>query len=160
MEQRFELLEAAVAAAGVQSGERLEARITELRERRDRSTKSDTASVRSSTEAARTPEELPRGRLVAYVGDFETVDTLKAWAKEVRSELGPGVIAAGTATPSPQLFVTVEGTPGVDAAELVRGAVSMVGGRGGGRAEMAQGKVPAVGDLERAIQALRERLQR
>jgi alanyl-tRNA synthetase len=47
---------------------------------------------------------------------------------------------------------------GVNAAELVRDAVALAGGKGGGKAGMAQGKVPGPGDLERAIERLRQRL--
>jgi alanyl-tRNA synthetase len=48
---------------------------------------------------------------------------------------------------------------GVDASELVRDAVAQAGGKGGGRPQMAQGKVPGVDALESALQKLRERLQ-
>ncbi len=74
------------------------------------------------------------------------MDELKAWAKDVRGSLRSGVIAAGLDDPdNPQLFVTVSDDlveQGVDAADLVRDAVSTQGGKGGGRPAMAQGKLP------------------
>ena len=47
---------------------------------------------------------------------------------------------------------------GVDAADLVREAVAESGGKGGGRPEMAQGRLPEPAALQGALQKLRERL--
>jgi nitrite transporter NirC len=60
-----------------------------------------------------------------------------------------------------QLFVTVSAdlvAQGIDAAALVREAVDASGGRGGGRPEMAQGRVPDPAALAAAIELLREHL--
>jgi alanyl-tRNA synthetase len=48
---------------------------------------------------------------------------------------------------------------GVDASELVKEAVRESGGKGGGRPQMAQGRVPEQDALGAALQKLRERLQ-
>ncbi len=92
------------------------------------------------------------------------MDDLKAWAKEVRSTLGSGVIAAALEDDEqPQLFVTVSDdlvAEGVSAADLVREAVTESGGKGGGRPEMAQGRLPESAALQGALQKLRERLVR
>jgi alanyl-tRNA synthetase len=161
IEERFTLLDAAVEAAGVQGPEGLAARIAELKAR-SAVTRQAGAAVPSPAAAARDAEMVGPGKLVAYVGDFGSVDALKAWAKAVRSELGSGVIAAGTSTSDePQLFVTVSPDlvdQGVDAADLVREAVATQGGRGGGRPEMAQGRVPEPTMVEGALQRLRARL--
>jgi len=81
----------------------------------------------------------------------------------VRAALQSGVIAAGLEDDDKsQLFVTVSDDlveQGIDAAELVREAVAGTGGKGGGRPEMAQGRVPRADALEAALQKLRERLQ-
>ena len=45
------------------------------------------------------------------------------------------------------------------AGELVKDAATQAGGKGGGKAGMAQGKVPELQGLETALQRLRERLQ-
>ena len=90
------------------------------------------------------------------------MDELKAWARDVRSSLGSGVIAAGLEDEEqPQLFVTVSDDlveQGLDAAALVRDAVAESGGKGGGRPEMAQGRLPRPDALADALQKLRERL--
>jgi alanyl-tRNA synthetase len=82
----------------------------------------------------------------------------------VRSALGKGVIAAGLDDPEqPQLFVTVSDdlvAQGVSASDLVREAVAAFGGKGGGRPEMAQGRLPEPAALQGALQKLRERLAR
>ena len=60
------------------------------------------------------------------------------------------------------IVIPMPNTPslqGLDAAELVKDAVSESGGKGGGRPEMAQGKLPQADALEAALQKLRERLQ-
>jgi alanyl-tRNA synthetase len=153
-EERFALLDAAVLAAGAQTPDQLPARIESLKEQK----RAAPRSVKSPATAAREADVLPLGTLVGYIGEFETVDAMRAWAKDVRAELGSGVIAAGTATPTPQLFVTVDGLPDLDAGELVRDAVAVAGGKGGGKASMAQGRVPEPDGLDKAIARLRQRL--
>jgi alanyl-tRNA synthetase len=162
-EGRFRLLEEAVRAAGVQDAGQLPARIEELRRQRQQGAPTKAAHLTTPGAAAKAAEQTPAGPLVAYVGDFASVADLKAWAKDVRSALGGGVIAVASGTPDPQLLVTVSEdlvAAGIDAATLVREAVTPVGGKGGGRPGMAQGRVPERGGLESAVAALRERLRR
>jgi alanyl-tRNA synthetase len=160
-EERFRLLEAAQAAAGAQSAEQLVARIEELREK-SRSPRQPSRLVPTAQAAARAAELLQRGALVAYTGGFRDMEEVKAWAREVRRTLGSGVIAAGLeGDGEPQLFVTVSDDlveQGVDASALVRDAVASSGGKGGGRPEMAQGRLPEPSALDAALKKLRERL--
>ena len=97
------------------------------------------------------------------MGGFSSMEELRSWAKEVRGLVKSGVIAAGLDDPEkPQLFVTVSDDlveQGLDAGELVRDAVSEAGGKGGGKAAMAQGKVPEASGLQTALERLRERLE-
>jgi alanyl-tRNA synthetase len=160
-EERFDLLDQAVAVAGARSPEQLAARIEELREqaRGGRAAGGGRPSAQASASAA---EQLPRGALVAQHGGFRSMEDLKAWARELRGALPSGVIVGGLDEPEGgQLFVTVSPdlvAQGVDAADLVRDAVSASGGKGGGRPEMAQGRVTDSAALAAAIQGLRERL--
>jgi alanyl-tRNA synthetase len=164
MEERFRLLESAAAAAGAQTAEQLVSRIEELKERGKGQRKGAAGLVPTAQAAARTAELLQKGALVAYTGGFRSMDDLKAWAKEVRSTLGSGVIAAALDDPEqPQLFVTVSDDlveQGISASDLVREAVTESGGKGGGRPEMAQGRLPESAALQGALQKLRERLAR
>jgi alanyl-tRNA synthetase len=162
-EERFRLLEAAVRAAGVQAAAALPARIEELRERSQKGRAESGARVPQASAAARAAELLQQGALVAYAGSFGSMEELKAWAREVRGTLKSGVIAAGLEGDDPQLFVTVSDdlvASGLDASELVRDAVASAGGKGGGRREMAQGRLPDPAGLRTALDTLRERLRR
>jgi alanyl-tRNA synthetase len=162
-EERFRMLEAATSAAGAQSGEQLVARIEELKEKKKQAAKQQTGLVPTAQAAVKTAELLHKGAFVSMMGGFRSMDELRAWAKEVRGSMKSGVIAAGLDDPEkPQLFVTVSDDlieQGVDAADLVRDAVSEVGGKGGGKAGMAQGKVPEPDGLQTALKRLRERLE-
>jgi alanyl-tRNA synthetase len=164
MEERFRLLEAAATAAGAQTAEQLVPRIEELRERGKAQRKAVGSLIPTAVTAARAAEALQRGALVGHVGGFRSMDELKAWARDVRSALGSGVIAAGLDDPEqPQLFVTVSDdlvAQGVSASDLVREAVAAFRGKGGGRPEMAQGRLPEPAALQGALQKLRERLAR
>ncbi|MGD8682563.1 MAG: alanine--tRNA ligase [Chloroflexota bacterium] len=161
-EERFRQLEAAVSAAGVQTSEQLVGRIEDLRQKR-KAAKPATGVVPTAQAAVRTAELLHKGAFVSMMGGFRSMDELRAWAKEVRATMKSGVIAAGLDDPEkPQLFVTVSDDlveQGVDAGELVRDAVAEAGGKGGGKAEMAQGKVPEPSALQTALEKLRERLE-
>jgi alanyl-tRNA synthetase len=86
------------------------------------------------------------------------MDALKAFAKDLRGSLPSGVIAVGLDADEPQLFVTVSNDlilRGIAAGPLVQQAVTMIDGRGGGRAEMAQGKGTRREGLPDALAAVR-----
>jgi alanyl-tRNA synthetase len=161
-EDRFRMLDAAVAAAGVQGAEQLVSRIEGLKEKK-KAAKPTTGLVPTAAAAVKTAELLQKGALVSMMGGFNNMDELRAWAKEVRGAMKSGVIAAGLDDPEkPQIFVTVSDDlieQGVDAGELVKDAVSEAGGKGGGKAGMAQGKVPEPAGLQTALERLRDRLQ-
>ena len=150
-------------AAGAQKSDQLVARIEELKEKKKADAKRQTGLVPTAQAAVKTAELLHKGAFVSVTGGFRSMDELRAWAKEVRSSMQSGVIAAGLDDPeNPQLFVTVSDDlveQGVDAGELVKDAATQAGGKGGGKAGMAQGKVPEPQGLQTALARLRERLQ-
>jgi alanyl-tRNA synthetase len=114
-------------------------------------------------ELARAAEAVDNTRLVAYAADFDSMEDLKAYARDVRDALGPGVIAIALDADEPQLFVTVSEdlvARGVAAGDLVRAAVPAIDGKGGGRAEMAQGRGTHREGLEDALSAIRAQLTR
>jgi alanyl-tRNA synthetase len=98
-------------------------------------------------------------RLVAYAGPYESIEALKGAAKDVRGALGSGVIALALQGSEPQLFVTVSDdlvARGISAGALVSAAAPAIGGKGGGRPEMAQGKgdrAEGIGDALTAVRA-------
>jgi alanyl-tRNA synthetase len=96
-----------------------------------------------------------------YAGPFDTIDAMKAYAKDVRSALGPGTVALALDADEPQLFVTVSDDlveRGVSAGNLVRLAMVALEGKGGGRPEMAQGKGSRREGIPDALEAIRSAL--
>jgi alanyl-tRNA synthetase len=167
---RVEALSAAADAAGAQTVEQLPDRIRslqdELREARRRlraGAGRGSALPKPGELAARATEVAPGVRLVAFSGPYATIDEMKGAAKDLRSVLGSGVIALGLDADEPQLFVTVSDdlvARGLSAGNLVRSAVTRIAGRGGGRAEMAQGKGTGRDGLEAALTTIRDEVVR
>ncbi|HEX3428225.1 MAG TPA: alanine--tRNA ligase [Candidatus Limnocylindrales bacterium] len=166
---RTEILAAAAEAAGANTADVLPVRIRalqdELREakKRLRAGGGGAALPRSSELAARAETLDGDVRLVAYVGPYESIDALKGAAKDLRGVLGSGVIALGLDADEPQVFVTVSDdlvARGIAAGDLVREAMTVIDGRGGGRPEMAQGKGTRREGLPAALDAVRSRLTR
>jgi alanyl-tRNA synthetase len=98
----------------------LQARIKELERRA-----AGGGGRRRPSELARSAQALDGTRFVGYAAEFDSMKDLQSFAKDVRAELGSGVIALALEADEPQLFVTVSD-------DLVA--------RGGGRPEMAQGR--------------------
>jgi len=148
LDARRATLEAAVEAAGAQSPEVLPDRIRalqdELRETKRRLKAGGGIGLPKPSElVAQAAEVVPGVRLVSFVGPYASIDALKAAAKDLRAALGSGIIAMGLDGDEPQIFVTVSDDlvkRGIAAGDLVRSAVEAIGGKGGGRPEMAQGK--------------------
>jgi hypothetical protein len=95
---------------------------------------------------------------LGWAGDLDSIEALKALAKDVRGSLPSGVIALGLDAEEPQLFVTVSDdlvSRGLEAGAMVQGAVAAIDGRGGGRPGMAQGKGSRREGLGDAIVAVR-----
>jgi alanyl-tRNA synthetase len=112
--------------------------------------------------AAQATEVAPGVRLVAYGGPFDTVESMKAAAKDLRGLLPSGVIALGLEADEPQLFVAVSDdltARGISAGALVQTAVAAIAGRGGGRPEMAQGKGSRREGLPQALASIRDALR-
>jgi alanyl-tRNA synthetase len=115
------------------------------------------------------PADLVRGatqagpaRLVSGAVSLESMKELQSLAREIRGELGSGVIALGLEADEPQLFVTVSDDlveQGVSAAELVNAAVGAIDGRGGGRPQMAQGRGTKASGIPTALAAIASRLR-
>jgi alanyl-tRNA synthetase len=87
------------------------------------------------------------------------MEVLKGAARDVRGVLGSGIIALGLDAEEPQLFVSVSDdlvSRGIAAGALVQAAVGRIDGRGGGRAEMAQGKGTRREGLADALDTIRD----
>ncbi len=160
---RLATLERATATAGANTVDALPDRIAglqaELREakRRLKTAASAGGSLRPAELAGRAVEVAPGVRLVAYAGPFESMDTLKSTAKDLRGLVPSGVLALGLDADEPQVFVTVSADlvgRGIAAGDLVRAALARIDGKGGGRPEMAQGKGTRRDGLPAALEAI------
>jgi alanyl-tRNA synthetase len=165
--ERFEALQRAAEAVGAQSIESVPARIgalqDELRETKRRLRAGGGAGIPKPGELAAAAEEVAPGvRLVAAALPFESIDALKAFARDLSAVLGSGVIGLALDSDEPQLFVTVSDdlvARGISAGDLVTAAMPALGGRGGGRPQMAQGRGTRRDGLAQALADLRARLE-
>ena len=163
LDGRVATLELAAEAAGAQSTDVLPDRIRalqdELRETKRRLRAGGGAALPKPGELAAAAEEVAPGvRLASFAGPYDSIDALKAAAKDVRGVLDSGVIALGLDADEPQIFVTVSDdlvARGISAGELVREAAAAIDGKGGGRPEMAQGKGTKREGLADALERIR-----
>jgi alanyl-tRNA synthetase len=162
LRDRAMLLDAVADRLGAPSPEavldRVAALETELREAKRRLREGGRGAPKAADLVAKAEEVAPGVRLVAVAGPWESIDALKAAAKELRALLGSGVIALALDADEPQVFVTVSDdllARRISAGELVRTAMAALDGRGGGRPEMAQGKGSRRDGLPEALAAVR-----
>jgi alanyl-tRNA synthetase len=165
MSDRLATLERAVAAAGVQSPAALPARVEELhgriRELEKRLRAGVAGGVPRPGDAARAAINVRDVPFVGLAAPFASMDELKAYAKDVRGALGSGIIAIVLDDDVPQVWVTVSDdlvAHGISAADLVGAAMGPLGGRGGGRPGMAQGRGEHRDAIGAALDAMRARL--
>jgi alanyl-tRNA synthetase len=167
MRATSDLLETAAEAAGARSPDALVERVTalqdELREAKRRLKAGGAAGIPKPGELAGAAQEVSPGvRLVAVSAPYDSIDTLKAAARDISGVLGSGVVALGLDAEVPQLFVTVSDdlvARGISAGELVNAAMPAIGGKGGGRPGMAQGRGTKRDGLTDSLTAIRTRLE-
>jgi len=164
---RADTLDQLTAAVGAQSEEAIADRIAalqdELRETKRRLKAGGAAGVPKPGDlAARAEVVAPGVRLAAAAVPYDSMDALKAAARDVSGILGSGVVALGLDADEPQLFVTVSDdlvAKGIAAGDLVTVAMPALEGRGGGRPNMAQGRGTRREGLPAALGAIRARLE-
>ncbi len=86
------------------------------------------------------PDACGMRRIVRRLASGTIDDELRALARGVTSE--PRAVFVALIEEPPSVLLAVSGDTGVHAAEALRAALSAVGGRGGGNAQMAQGSLP------------------
>ncbi len=91
--------------------------------------------------------------------DAPSVDVLRAIGDRLRERLGSGVVILGTSIDDRPTLIAMATRDavqrGVDAGKVIRAIAPIVGGRGGGRAELAQGGGSDPSRLEEALAAAR-----
>jgi alanyl-tRNA synthetase len=168
MQSRFETLERAAGVAGAQTPDALPARVEELQVRvRDLERKLKAGAAAGGrprpSELAAAAREVGGVRFASLAAPFASMEELKAYAKDVHSALGSGIIVLVMDDDSPQLWVTVSDdvvARGISAAELVQAAMPSLDGRGGGRPTMAQGKGTRQSGIPAALAAIEAHLAR
>ncbi len=146
--ERFLTLERAAEAVGAQAIDAVPDRIAalqeELREAKRRLKAGGGAGLPTPAALAAGAAEIRPGvRLVSAALPFDSMDALKASARDVSKAMGSGVVALVLDADEPQLFVAVSDDlveRGISAGDLVTAAMPSLGGRGGGRPNMAQGR--------------------
>ena len=142
--------------------DRIAALQDELRESKRRLKAGGAAGIPKPGELAAAAYEVRSGvRLVAAALPYDSMDALKAAARDVSGVLGSGVVALALDADEPQLFVTVSGDlvdAGISAGDLVTAAMPAIDGRGGGRPNMAQGRGTRRAGLADALAAITARL--
>jgi alanyl-tRNA synthetase len=158
---RLALLERAAEAGGANTIEALPDRVAELTTRARDLEKRLRAAAAGGTprpgDLARSGEERGGAPFVHASLELSSMDELKAFAKDVRGVLGSGVIALALDADEPQLFVTVSDdlvARGTAADALVRAGAPAIGGKGGGRPEMAQARGTRRDGIEAAFAAI------
>ncbi len=165
--ERFETLERTAEALGAQSieavGDRIAALQDELRETKRRLKAGGGAGLPRPSELAAAADEVTPGvRLAAAALPYDSMDALKAAARDLSGALGSGVVALALDADEPQLFVTVSDdlvARGISAGDLVMVAMPALDGRGGGRPGMAQGRGKRRAGLADALAAIRRHLE-
>jgi alanyl-tRNA synthetase len=166
VDQRLSALERAATALGARDERDVPQRIDELQQRVRDLEKRVREGARASgpprpSELVRTAESVDGTRFLAYAADFDSMDQLKAYARDVRGVLGSGVIAMALESDEPQLFVTVSEDlvqRGVSAGALVQAGAPLLEGKGGGRPEMAQARGTRRDRVPGALDAIRDAL--
>jgi alanyl-tRNA synthetase len=160
---RLRLLDEVAELTGARTPDAIPDRVRDIQDRaRKRASIPVARDVTPRTLVDGATEVAPGVRLVSYAGPYESVDALKAVAKDIRGLLGSGVIAMALDADVPQLVVTVSDdlvARGIAAADLVRAAVSAIDGKGGGRPEMAQAKGTRREGIADALTSIAERLR-
>ncbi|MFL5757383.1 MAG: alanine--tRNA ligase, partial [Chloroflexota bacterium] len=162
VDERLATLDRAATAVGARTVEALEERIAalqeELRRAKQRVSAAGRVTLPPNAMAANAIELAPGVRYAEWINDFDSMDDLKRFARDVRSHLPSGVVALGLDADEPQIFVTVSDdlvARGLAAGSLVQQAVGAIDGRGGGRPQMAQGKGTRREGLSAALETIR-----
>jgi alanyl-tRNA synthetase len=111
-------------------------------------------------ELVRTASELPKGKLLVaqHEGD---AGTLRQLAATLRDRLGDAVVILGTASNgSANVVVATAKSLGIDAAAIARTAGERIGGRGGGKPELAMAGGNQPDGLSAALETARSEAER
>ena len=157
---RVKSVEAAADLLGLQDQDLLTQKIAQLQaELKDAKRRAREGGARRVDPAvlAATAVSAPGGHRVLLASvDVEDIEELKELSNQLRKRMGPGVIALVRSGGAPDILVVVEGVDAAiaNAGSIVAAGAVAIGGRGGGKANMGQGRGAEGGDAALAIQAM------
>ncbi len=105
--------------------------------------------------------EIPGGKALAVRVDVGDAATLRELAEKLRDKLGEGVVLVGAAAGDKAMLVCTVSkglTDRYKAGDIIRSVAEVVGGKGGGRPDMAQAGGPDVSKLDDALASFYARL--
>jgi alanyl-tRNA synthetase len=153
-------VEAAADLLGLQDQDLLTQRIAQLQaELKDAKRRAREGGARRLDPAAlaATAVSAPGGyRVLLASVDVEDIEALKELSNQLRKELGAGVIGLVRSGGAPDILVVVDGVDAsvANAGSIVSAGAVAIGGRGGGKPNMGQGRGAEGGDAALAIQAM------
>jgi alanyl-tRNA synthetase len=137
--------------------QRIAALQAELKEAKRRAKAGGSARIDVAALAAKATKQGEISLLVTML-DVEDDEALKEVAKQLRKQMGAGVLALVRPAESPEIFVSVEASAEHDAGALAAAAATALAGRGGGRPAMGQGRGAVGSSAEEAATALAKAL--
>jgi alanyl-tRNA synthetase len=157
---RVKSVEAAAELLGLQDQDLLTQKISQIQaELKDAKRRAREGGARRIDPAAlvATATSAPAGhRVLLAIVEVEGVEELKDLSNQLRKKMGPGVIALVRPGGAPDILVVVEGVDAAlaNAGSIVSAGATAIGGRGGGKPNMGQGRGAEGGDAALAIQAM------
>ncbi len=141
--------------------QRVEALQRELKELRKRDMEQAKSSGLAALEGLVKGAVAAKGvKVVAGVVDGDDPGALRTLSDAIRQQVGESVLLlAGRGKERSSLLATASDGAvkrGVKAGDVLRGLAERVGGKGGGKPQMAQGQAPAAAALEAALDAARD----
>ncbi|BCB96529.1 alanine--tRNA ligase [Dissulfurispira thermophila] len=115
------------------------------------------AAAQSSSSIIQKAKEIDGTKILACRVDNLEQKDLRVLADNVRDRLGSGIIVLASAKDghaSMVAMVTPDLTKKYNAGEILKQVAAIAGGRGGGKADMAQGGTKELGKLDKAIEAV------
>ena len=170
MDERFAMLERAADAVGARTPEAIEERIAalqeELRETKRRLREGGGGLPKPGSRPVVTIVPDPATTAAELVHPFASSSEMKQYAKDLRGAVGANIVFVGRTGDENEFLVTADDavtSMGISVGQITTAAAARLGGKGGGRPDMAQARVPtaeAVSEARKEIlDAVREAVE-
>ena len=158
LRDQVRIVEASIEGLGAQSAAQLPTKISALQAEL-REAKRKAKQVGGGVDLAALVASAVKGSdgcsVILATIEADDMEGLKAVAKGLRKRLGAGVLALVRPSDAVEIFVSVEGTDGgPDAGKIAAAGAAAIGGRGGGRPALGQGRGAEGAEPHAAIEAM------